>query len=74
MIHCEIILNYENEKEAEAVAIAVENENKGYVKSRLEGRAIRFEISSEDPMSLSHTVNDLLSCVKAAENSMLEPF
>jgi len=70
MIECTLILRYDTEKKAKAVFGSVENENEGYLDCRIEGSTLVFEISSENPMSLSHTVNDLLACVKAAESSL----
>ncbi len=70
MIDCRIVLEYGNEYIARAVFGSVELDNKGFISGKVEDKRIVFEISSENPMSLSHTVNDLLACVKAAESSL----
>jgi tRNA threonylcarbamoyladenosine modification (KEOPS) complex Pcc1 subunit len=71
MIRCEIVLEYESEEKAVSIYRSVEPENSGYVKGKLEGRKILFEVSAKDALSVSHTINDLLACVKAAESSVL---
>ena len=71
MISCEILLQYEDGKTASSIYRAVEPENSGYVESMVEGNRIVFRISGKDALSLSHTVNDLLACVKAAESAVI---
>ena len=70
MIKCTIVLEYPDERRALSVYNSVKPDNKGYVKGSVDGNRIVFEISDRDAMSLSHTVNDLLACVKAAESSI----
>ena len=71
MVSCEIRLEYCDEKTARAVLDAVNVDNEGFVKSEIDGKYLVFRASGKDAMSVSHTVNDLLACVKAAENSLL---
>ncbi len=71
MIECRIVLEYGSEDMARAVFGSVELDNRGFISGKVEDKRIVFEISGENPMSLSHTINDLLACVKAAENSLL---
>ncbi len=70
MISCRIVLEYRSERMAEAIFRSVESENSGYVEGKIEGKNLVFEISADKAMSLSHTINDLLACVKAAESSL----
>lgn len=70
MISCRISLEYRDEDIAKAVFHSVSPDNEGYVKAELHGIKVVFEISGDSALSLSHTVNDLLSCVRAAEKSM----
>ena len=69
-IVCEIVLEYDEES-ASAIYRAVIQENDGYVESKIEGGKITFTASSDSAMSLYHTINDLMSCIKAAESSIL---
>ena len=70
-VSCEIVMEYETEEMARAILESVKGDNEGYVESRLDGKRIFFEAEAESAMALSHTINDLLACVKAAENSLL---
>ena len=71
MIRCTIVLEYSDRKSALSIYNSVKPDNEGYVKGRVDDKRLVFEISGKEAMSLSHTVNDLLSCVKAAESSIL---
>lgn len=62
-------MEYESEKIAETVYRAVEPDNKGYVESSLDGKVIHFKISAEDAGSMRNTADDLLACVKIAEEA-----
>ncbi len=70
MIRCSIVLEYRDERSALSVYRSVQPDNEGYVEGKVEGNRVIFEISGENPMTISHTVNDLLACVKAAESSL----
>ncbi len=69
-VKCEIVMEYSDEETAAAILEAVRSDNEGYVESELTGSRIVFRAESESAMSLSHTINDLLACIKAAENSI----
>ncbi len=71
MIECDIFLEYGSEKEASSIFASIEVDNEGFVDSKLTGKRIELKIKGENPMSVYHTVNDLLSCVRAAESSIL---
>ncbi len=70
-VSCEIRMEYPDERTASAIFESVKTDNEGFVESQLAGKHIIFTASAESAMSLSHTINDLLACVKAAENSLL---
>ncbi len=71
MIECDISLEYESERKAASIFASIEVDNEGFLDSRLTGKRIELKIKGENPMSIYHTVNDLLSCVRAAESSIL---
>ena len=69
MLELELRLDYDDESTAKAVYGALEPDNKGYVESRLDGKTIFFKMVSEDAGSMRNTADDLLACVKIAEEA-----
>ena len=69
-VECEIVMEYDSEDVARTIFEAVRKENEGFVESSIDGGKITFTAVDDNPMSLSHTINDLLGCIKAAENSI----
>ena len=69
MLELELRMDYDNEKTAKAVYGALEPDNKGYVEARIEGKTLFFRIVSEDAGSMRNTADDLLACVKIAEEA-----
>ncbi|MBQ6547364.1 MAG: hypothetical protein IJL79_00285, partial [Candidatus Methanomethylophilaceae archaeon] len=47
----------------------LEPDNKGYVESRIDGNVLFFRIVSDDAGSMRNTADDLLACVKIAEEA-----
>ena len=77
MLHLELRFPYDDERTARAVLAAVSPENGEYVKSRLEGSTIIYEMEADNAGTLRNTADDLLACIKAAEDSaglVSEPF
>lgn len=77
LLHLELRFPYDDERTAKAVLAAVSPENGGYVSSRLEGSTIIYEIEADNAGTLRNTADDLLACIKAAEDSaglVSEPF
>ncbi|MBQ1463001.1 MAG: hypothetical protein IIZ24_02325 [Candidatus Methanomethylophilus sp.] len=77
MLHLELRFPYDDERTAKAVLAAVSPENGGYVSSRLEGSTIIYEMEADNAGTLRNTADDLLACIKAAEDSaglVSEPF
>jgi len=77
LLHLELRFPYDDERTAKAVHAAVSPENGGYVKSRLEGSTIIYEMEADNAGTLRNTADDLLACIKAAEDSaglVSEPF
>ena len=69
MLHLELRFPYDDERTARAVLAAVSPENGEYVKSRLEGSTIIYEMEADNAGTLRNTADDLLACIKAAEDS-----
>jgi tRNA threonylcarbamoyladenosine modification (KEOPS) complex Pcc1 subunit len=77
LLHLELRFPYDDERIAKAVLAAVSPENGGYVSSRLEGSTIIYEMEADNAGTLRNTADDLLACIKAAEDSaglVSEPF
>ena len=77
LLHLELRFPYDDERIAKAVLAAVSPENGGYVSSRLEGSTIIYEMEADKAGTLRNTADDLLACIKAAEDSaglVSEPF
>ncbi len=70
MISLELRVDYPDERTAESVFKALAPENEGYVRSDLEGSAIRFYMESSSAGTLKNTADDLMACLKAAEDSI----
>lgn len=69
MLDLELRLEYADERTANAIYRALEPDNKGYVESRLDGCTLFFRIEAEDAGSMRNTADDLLACVKIAEEA-----
>ncbi len=69
MLTLELTFDYRDERTAKAVLSAVSPENGGYVEARLEGNTIFYRMRAENAGTLRNTVDDLLACIKAAEES-----
>lgn len=48
---------------------ALDPDNAGYVEARVEGSTIIFHMGSESAGSLRSTADDLMACLKAAEEA-----
>ena len=69
MLELELRMDYDDERTARAVFGALEPDNKGYVEARIENNTLFFRIVSEDAGSMRNTADDLLACVKIAEEA-----
>ena len=66
-VECEIVMDLESEAQALAVMKAIELDNGQYAKSSVEGRSIRVVCETRSMPSMLHTLEDLLACVRVAE-------
>lgn len=69
MLELELGIDYPDERVAKAIFQALEPDNKGYVSSELTGCHISFRIKAEDAGSMRNTADDLLACIKIAEEA-----
>ncbi|MDR0523513.1 MAG: hypothetical protein LBG62_03735 [Candidatus Methanoplasma sp.] len=69
MLRLDVRLEYDRRRAAESVFEAVCPDNEGYVESELDGKAIAFRLEAESAGALKNTADDLLACVRAAEEA-----
>ena len=69
-LECTIQLKYQNEKQAEMVKRAIELDNDKYADAERKGRVVVVYSSSESVPSMLHTLEDLLACVRVAEETL----
>ena len=70
MITLELEVTYPDGRAAEAVLNALDPDNKGYVSSELRGSTIVFRMEARSAGTMRNTVDDLLACIKVAEESV----
>ncbi len=63
---CRLSLQFDSHEAAEKVQRSVELDNLGYLSSKVVGKEIVAEVSSESLKSLLHTVDDFLACAGVA--------
>lgn len=70
MISLSLEIEYPDETTAKAVMDSLGPDNTGYVGSELRGSKLVFIISSESAGTLRNTADDLMACIKTAEESV----
>ncbi|MBE6513904.1 MAG: hypothetical protein E7Z69_02180 [Thermoplasmata archaeon] len=70
MLSMDLQIDYPDERTAKAVLAAVAPDNDGYVESEMRGCTLLFRISSDKAGTMRNTADDLLACIKAAEESV----
>ncbi len=70
MITLELCSEYPDEDTAGAVLAALDPDNAGYVESELRGSKLLFRMSSESAGTLRSTADDLMACLRTAEESV----
>lgn len=70
MLSLELRFDYADTKIAQTVMKSLDPDNDGYVESRLEGSALVFRMEAENAGSLRNTADDLLACIKIAEETI----
>ncbi|MGB9885331.1 MAG: KEOPS complex subunit Pcc1 [Methanomassiliicoccales archaeon] len=69
-IECTIEISYSNKTHAETIRRAIELENENYATASVEENILVIKATAASIPSLLHTVEDLLVCIKAAEDAM----
>jgi len=66
----ELKFEYPDHRTAENVMWSLDPDNAGYVRATVDGNTLKFYTESEDAGSLRNTADDLLSCLKIAEETI----
>ena len=69
MMTLELEVDYPDEATARAVMSSLDPDNTGYVESELRGSKLLFRMSSESAGTLRSTADDLMACLKTAEEA-----
>ena len=70
MISLDLEIDYPDVAMARSVMSAVLPENQGYVETSVEGCKLILRMSAEKAGTLRNTADDLLACIKAAEDAI----
>jgi tRNA threonylcarbamoyladenosine modification (KEOPS) complex Pcc1 subunit len=66
-VQCVIELDYESKEQAEKVAASISLDNGSYAQAQVRGNQLVLTASANSAPSMLHTLEDLLSCVKVAD-------
>jgi tRNA threonylcarbamoyladenosine modification (KEOPS) complex Pcc1 subunit len=66
-VECDIEMDLESEAQAQAILKAIELDNGPYAKASVNGKTIRLECEAKSMPSMLHTLEDLLACIRVAE-------
>jgi tRNA threonylcarbamoyladenosine modification (KEOPS) complex Pcc1 subunit len=66
-VECDIEMDLESDEQAQAILKAIELDNGPYAKVSVDGRTIRLVCESRSMPSMLHTLEDLLACIRVAE-------
>jgi tRNA threonylcarbamoyladenosine modification (KEOPS) complex Pcc1 subunit len=69
MIRLELRIEYPDKRTADAVHGAIGPENGDHVRAELRGNILDLVMESASAGSLKNTADDLLACIKAAEDA-----
>ncbi len=69
-VDCEIVLEYDEERDAIAVMEAISPDNAPYAKAERDGRKVIIRSHSGTCPQMLHTMEDLLACVRVAEEAV----
>ncbi|MBE6518153.1 MAG: hypothetical protein E7Z70_01230 [Thermoplasmata archaeon] len=70
MLSLELRFEYPDAETAKTVMDALGPDNDGYVDSRIEGSKLIFSMEAENAGTLRNTADDLLACIKTAEEAI----
>ena len=69
MITLDLRIQYDDERTAKAVFDSISPDNEGYISTELCGTLLQMRISSDSAGTLRNTADDLMACIKAAEEA-----
>ena len=69
MITLDLRIKYDDERTAKAVFDSIYPDNEGYVTTELCGDQLLMRISSDNAGTLRNAADDLMACIKAAEEA-----
>jgi tRNA threonylcarbamoyladenosine modification (KEOPS) complex Pcc1 subunit len=69
-VHLELRMEYPDERTASAIFASLEPDNTGHMDSRMIGKELIFTITSDNAGTLRNSADDLLACVKIAEEAL----
>jgi len=70
MLSLELKFEYPDQRTADTVMKALAPDNMGYVESSVEGNVLRFRMEADNAGTLRNTADDLLACIKIAEETI----
>ena len=70
MISLDLEVDYPDTATAEAVMKALGPDNEGYVESEVRGTKLLFRMSADNAGTLRNTCDDLMACLKTAEETI----
>lgn len=69
-IDCKLILEYEDEETANMIADSLDPDNGDYIDLEVVDNKIMCRTEGSSSMHLLHTIDDFLSCLSVAENTL----
>jgi len=69
-VDLELKIKYADEKTASAVFMSLEPDNIGHMDSKIVGNELVFVITADNSGTLRNSADDLLACVKIAEEAL----
>jgi len=69
MLTLELEIDYADAETAKLIFESVTPDNAGYVDSKLKGKKIIFKMKADNAGTLRSTADDLLACIKIAEEA-----
>ena len=66
-VDCDIEMDLESEEQAQAILKAIELDNGPYAKATIDGKTLRLVCEAKSMPSMLHTLEDLLACIRVAE-------
>lgn len=69
MITIDLSVEYDDACAAKAIYDSIAPDNEGYVETYLTGCLLKMKIAAENAGTLRNTMDDLMACIKAAEEA-----